>query len=561
ERILPIVNNIFAALLLNNIASEDECYTMILNFAHLSFDAMNRENSIIPEIVEAVDFTFAKVHFLQMILININDIPISLQTKLLPNPLLTKDSKQTFCILKTFFDVLENYPECNLLTPMVMSIDRNVYPLQNVSFVFEYRMLESLLLSRSFILCTLIIDCWGCVGKVLDSHVLYQEAMLILEIIIGLVCTPSTRYRLRRLFKRLFAFLNVEQQLKLSKFALSYTLQTSENITQTLSTTVYANDVENNSVNCMKLYTLINSYLEKNSIHSVDDLFSTASYLLVLQSKNSIPWCIKDEGDVKYVLFNIALTILKNSINCIGSLSDFCPSSIEFRKIFVTIDGVLRFMINLEPLTLAEILEVLKTVDHWTSLNNCICHITLCKFIDKFTEILLETNDKQIITVIDSIYEKILIRTRWFTKHEVIAQIAGYTQHSRNIEIIQPVIIQQLHEPVMRFINRIPSHFGDESISEINFWRFVEGRNEQHFRVMQLEDLFNKNFISTTKKILSNSIKINYDINDSTLECLKGAHLVNGFIQNYLAEHHSEVSSELKLVFNDLKDNLITFFQ
>ncbi|CAG8625175.1 21194_t:CDS:2, partial [Gigaspora rosea] len=241
ERILPIVNNTFAALFLNNIACEDDCYMMIFNFTNLSIDAMNRENLVIPEIIETMDFTYAKIHFLQIILININDISVSLQSRLLPNPLLVKDSKQTFCILRTFLDILENYPESNLLTSTIMSVDKSMHPLQTISLdaqylednlyihiistlcifantlptflfvVFEYRMLESLLLSRSFIICTLIVDCWGCVSKILDSNVLYQEVMLIMEIIVGLVHT-STRFRLKRLFKRLIAFLDVEQQ-------------------------------------------------------------------------------------------------------------------------------------------------------------------------------------------------------------------------------------------------------------------------------------------------------------------------------------------------------------
>ncbi|CAG8738824.1 17203_t:CDS:10, partial [Dentiscutata erythropus] len=580
ERILPIVNNIFAALFLNNIACEDERYTMIFNFTNLSIDAMNRENSVIPEIIETVDFTFAKIHLLQIILININDISDSLQSRLLPNPLLVRDSKQAFCILRTFFDILEDYPESNLLTSTIMSIDKSMHPLQNISqhhednlyihilstlcifanmlptflfIVFEYRMLESLLFSRSFIICTLIVDCWGCVSKILDSHVLYQEVVLIMEIIVGLVHTSSTRCRLKRLFKRLIAFLDVEQQLELSKLVRSYTFQTGENTAQMLSsreyTTAYVNDIENNSVNYVKLYAWINSYLEKKPTHSVDDLFSIASITL--------------KSDIKYILFNIALNILK-SINCIDSIPDFYPSSAEFRKILVTIDGVLEFMINLQLLTLSEVLEVLKVVDHCTPLlvNNCICHTSLCNFIDKFTKLLLETNDKQIVATVNSIYERIFTSTRWFTKHEAIAQIASYAQHSRSLEIIHPAITQQLREPIMKFMNRMPSYFDDELVSEINFWRSLKDRDEQKFHFVKLKDLFNRDLISIATNIFSSSVKIDYDINKSTLECLKGAHLVNVFIRNYLAGNQkSEVSSELKLVFNDLKDNLTKFFQ
>ncbi|CAG8656457.1 24494_t:CDS:10 [Cetraspora pellucida] len=594
EHILPIINNIFATLFINNIASEDECYTMIFNFANLSVDAINHESSVIPEIVEIVDFTFAKIHFLQMILININDIPVLLQSKLLPSPILAKDSKQIFCILRTFFDVLENYPENNLLTPMVMFTDRSIHPLQNVSFgaqcfednlyfhilrtlcifantlpaslfmVFEYRMLESLLLSRSFIICTLIIDCWGCVSKVLDSQVLYQEAMLITEIISGLVHTSSTRFRLRRLLKRLIAFLNVEQQIKLSNVASSCTFQADEKIAQILSsresTIVNVDGADSNSDSYMKLYAWTNSYFEKKPIHSVDDVFSI--YLLVLQSEILMPYCIKND-DTKFISFNIALTILKNSINCIGSLSDFYPSSAEFRKIFVTIDGVIEFMINLRSLTLVEVLEVLRVVDHCTAslVNNCICHISLCNFIDKFAEVLLNANDKQITAIVNSIYDKIFTNTRWFTKHESAAQIACYMQHSQSLEIIYSAIMQQLREQIVKFINRIPSYSDDKLISEINFWRFIQDRNEQQFRFAQLKDLFNKNLVSIAANIFS-SVKINYDINKSTLECLGGARLVNEFIRNCLEGYQQpDVSFELKLVLNDLKDNLTKFLQ
>ncbi|CAG8755083.1 39783_t:CDS:10 [Gigaspora margarita] len=590
ERILPIVNNTFAALFLNNIACEDDCYMMIFNFINLSIDAMNRENSVIPEIVETMDFTFAKIHFLQIILININDISVSLQSRLLPNPILVKDSKQTFCILRTFLDILENYSDSNLLTSTIMSVDKSMHPLQNISLdaqyleddlyihilstlcifvnmlptflfiVFEYRMLESLLLSRSFIICTLIVDCWGCVSKILDSHVLYQEVMLIMEIIVGLVHTSSTRFRLKRLFKRLIAFLDVEQQLKLSKFACSYTFQTDENTAQMLSSREYTSvHIESNSANYVKLYAWINSCLEKKSMHSIDDLFSI--YLLVFQSKNLMPCCIKYEDDIKYISFNIALTILKNSANCIDSIPDFSSSSTEFRKTLVMIDGVLEFMMNLQPLTLAEVLEV---VDRCTPLlvKDCICYTSLCNFIDKFIELLLDTNDKQIIAIVDSMYERIFTSTRWFTKHETVAQIAGYTQHSRSLEIIHPVITQQLREPIIRFINRMPSYFDNELISEINFWQSVNDRNEHQFQFVNLRDLFNRDLISIATNIFSNSVKIDYDINKSTLKCLKGAHLINVCIRNYLAGNQkSEVSSELKLVLNDLKDNLTKFFQ
>ncbi|RIB14634.1 hypothetical protein C2G38_2095330, partial [Gigaspora rosea] len=227
----------------------------------------------------------------------------------------------------------------------------------------------------------------------------------------------------------------------------------------------------------------------------------------------------------------------------------------------VMIDGVLEVMMNLQPLTLAEVLEV---VDRCTPLlvKDCICHTSLCNFINKFTELLFDTNDKQIIAIVDSMYERIFTSTRWFTKHEAVAQIAGYTQHSRNLEIIHPAITQQLRESIIRFINRMPSYFDDELISEINFWQSVKDRNEQQFHFVNLRDLFNRDLISIATNIFSNSIKIDHDINKSTLECLKGAQLINVFIRNYLpGNQKSEVSSELKLVLNDLKDNLTKFFQ
>ncbi|CAG8554432.1 15926_t:CDS:10 [Acaulospora morrowiae] len=567
-RVLLVVNNVFLALFINDsITNDDYRCKMIFNFFNCDLDSVNRNHSSLLGDIKIDEFKFARIHFLLVIFANFDDIPISLHSKLFSDP--TKS--QTFCLLRLFFDTLDDYPECflftsidtpnaeNFVAPQI--VDSDLPPLEDSFYMHvvitfctfvnmlspllftlcEYHMLEFLLISRSTTTCALIIDVWCCIGKSLANRELYHQVQLILEIISKLPNTPSVRYRLQRLSKRLIQFLDSEQVAKASEQFL-FPLPDGGEAALVSGVT----EVQIKMSGYAQICSWINFYVQNVRNLSADGLF--ALHFVILHVKNILLTC----NDIQLNPFNLVHMILEFLKNCIYSLNDLQPSSPEFRKIFTTVESVFCLLTNTRSLSIEEAREILRTTDLWISsphLKRFICFFGVYNFIADYADTLLQSSDKQSLI---SIFEESLQSADWLKNHEATALIA-------NLEIIQ-LVVSERHESIKRFTNHSPSHFDNEPVTESDFWKFNDnGEVDERNRLLPMKDLLNDELTSLSRILYLTSCKVDKGKNSVMQEqdCLNGACLVRNFIRE---GHQMAITPEIRNVLSNLRDLLNNFF-
>ena len=116
-------------------------------------------------------------------------------------------------LLRTFFKLVDDYfieritasgsPKFNDYSELSDSIDENSRPVNDALYVqivvtitvlgnilpptlfvvWEMRLLEALLLSRSHFLCGIIIDCWGCVARSLNPIELDNQIRFLIDLV------------------------------------------------------------------------------------------------------------------------------------------------------------------------------------------------------------------------------------------------------------------------------------------------------------------------------------------------------------------------------------------
>ncbi|CAG8456826.1 15647_t:CDS:10 [Acaulospora colombiana] len=544
DRVLLVVDNIFLALLfVNGGAINDDCrYKMISNFFDCDLDSVNRNHQSPLETIGIDEFTFAKIHFLSLTLTNFDDIPISLHSKLLSSD---PRKSQTFCLLRIFFDTIDDFPECFWSTPTVTFdaessdspqtvvsdpqprlLEDSLYIHTVVVFctfvntlppslftLCEYYMLEFLLISQSITTHTLIIDFWCCIGKSLTNHELYRQVQLISEIIPKLSNTPSIRHRLQRLSGRLIQFLDPEQAAKTSEEVLLF-------LPDKDATLVDNDETEIQTKRRMSSYTQmclwINIYVQNIQKLSADEIFALAI-------KNLLSMCKNDDGVVVQTnSLNLTHTALEFSKSCLDSLIGLQPSSPEFRKIFVAIKNVLGLLANTRTLPVEEVQETLRLVNLWISspaLRRFACCFNVFDLVENCADAFLLSDDKQSLI---SICEKLFQSTHWLINHEATALIA-------NLGVVQ-LVAPERRESIKRSTNHLPSHFNNEPMTEMEFWRF-NGSSEvrKPSKLMVMRNLLNyeptsfsrivhsmlskiedskKNFVTQEEDCLSGSDKV-----------------------------------------------------
>lgn len=192
-------------------------------------------------VAEIDELTFTKIYFLLLVLHNFDDVPASLHSKLISDPTKTANTSPTttstaittasptFCLMKTFFDTLNDYPQFLLFSPSnllnIFNYESNfpsktsppppeadspsLSPLDDDSLyiqivttlctfmiasfpslfpVIEYHLLESLMCSPNIMTCTLIIDSWGCMNGIMMKDRRYrgvyeQQIQLLSEMV------------------------------------------------------------------------------------------------------------------------------------------------------------------------------------------------------------------------------------------------------------------------------------------------------------------------------------------------------------------------------------------
>ena len=209
DRIVPGINNVFLALA-NSLKEEHLCIKAICSF--VNYTVTTDESTTVTSIGE-VEIMYAKIQYLQTILQNFCGYPIQIQTRLVSAPTDSETGAQNCFLLRTFFKLVDDYfieritasgsPKFNDYSELSDSIDENTRPVNDALYVqivvtitvlgnilpptlfvvWEMRLLEALLLSRSHFLCGIIIDCWGCVARSLNPIELDNQIRFLIDLV------------------------------------------------------------------------------------------------------------------------------------------------------------------------------------------------------------------------------------------------------------------------------------------------------------------------------------------------------------------------------------------
>jgi hypothetical protein len=193
---------VFLAVL--NCKEEDQFINIIRSF--VNYTTTPDDSFTMKEI----EVGYAKIQYLQTILHNFHDLPIRLQKRL------TKDCEaltQEFCLLKTFLKFVDDYfigriissgsPKFNDCCELADSISASTCSVNDTLYVqivvtltvfanilppelfavWEMRLLEALIMSRSHFLCGIIVDCWGCIAKNLNRTEVDKQVLFLINLV------------------------------------------------------------------------------------------------------------------------------------------------------------------------------------------------------------------------------------------------------------------------------------------------------------------------------------------------------------------------------------------
>ncbi|CAG8466482.1 4711_t:CDS:10 [Paraglomus occultum] len=585
DRIVPGINNVFLALV-NSLKEEHLCIKAICSF--INYTITVDESSTAASIGE-VEIMYAKIQYLQTILRNFFGYPIQIQTRLVSEPTNSETGTQNCFLLRTFFKLVDDYflecvttsgnPKFNDYSELSDSIDENTRPVNDALYVqivvtitvlgnilsptlfvvWEIRLLEALLLSRSHLLCGIIFDCWCCVARSLNSTELDNQIQFLIDLLSHLAIHSRPHRRLRRLINRLTYYLSPENQLNIAdKYAMKCLSR--------YCTAIIENDADIDKKKllsaCADAWKFLNRLMDEETSSLYDVLFSIAEVIHLVRhiTKNR-----EVESGIKTRLIDLATGTLRKIVGFAVSENIAKISKMNLERLVLSLEASLALLTSLQPLSATDSMHTLDSIARWLSSNSffagCVCLMPVCGFIGKCAALELgEDNKMATFNAFAFICNKLLRNSHWVVQHESIAQTVYFVQHTHHPEVIRTIVPQEYQELIMKFTKNMATNYSINNNIKLEASPRIAafGGNNRRSRTVRLHSISHESMLSLPSQSMMTRSAPSLPTDDLIVSIRK----VRQYIQKCnLVESAMEFSSEFMTVLTDLNTELMQFFQ
>ncbi|KAG0233479.1 hypothetical protein BGW42_007436 [Actinomortierella wolfii] len=339
-----------------------------------------------------------------------------------------------------------------------------------------------LVFHTSEVVSMLAMDWWRCVADRLGQSFTIEQVLLLSEML-GSIPNGVASDKLRRLIQSLCHLLDTSSQGVVIEGVMNKLNDMSANFLCNFPFgSLASQNLEHFADKAMETWRGYFEHLEDLNI-VVDVFYAMHPYIASLVSAFSSP---QFAGGLHVeVQQSVAAWCVNLLIGCqeLISFAQSRPKSIE--KIACTVEHVVALLQVLQPLSTADLIQVLSTFVQWIPLANELRPISPCGLAQFLAscgavEAFDEEEQTKICSLLKALYAPLFEDSRWVVVHQALVSYATLSAGARSPEILQGVIPTAFAESARRYQNHevLPGHTTGKE--ERVFWSQLQQSPDGH---------------------------------------------------------------------------------